>query len=476
MEGHCTMRILRFCALVSLALSVAVRADAQESTPPVPAGQSNPLLESVPAGPPSSAVVSLSLREVIDRALRANLATILGSEDQQIAAARRLQDLAELYPKIEAVLAGEERQVNLAAFGFTGFPGVNQVIGPFPLVDARAVFSQSILDLERRHNLRESTESERAAALNNSNTRELVVLTVVDLYFQVVSSQSRVTAAEAQLARARVLRDRAVDLRNAGTAPGIDVLRAEVEQRSAEQRLIQAQNLVQKQKLALAHAIGLPLAQQFTLSDSLPKESPVELAMDELLGQALGRRSDAMAIEARIRAAEEDVKATRARSLPALNFLGDYGVTGSRPTSSHGSFSLRVEMRVPVFDRGISSDAFEKEAVLRQRKAERDSLRARIELEVRAALLDLQSTAEQLRVSRQSLDLAQQQLDQAQDRFSAGVANNLEVVQAQEAVALADEGVIQSLYGFNISRALLARATGSAERSIPEFFPGGLSR
>jgi outer membrane protein TolC len=133
-------------------------------------------------------------------------------------------------------------------------------------------------------------------------------------------------------------------------------------------------------------------------------------------------------------------------------------------------------MRMPVFDRGISSDAFEKESVLRQRKAERDSLHARIELEVRASLLDLQSTAEQLRVARQSLDLAQQQLDQAQDRFSAGVANNLEVVQAQETVALADEGVIQGLYGFNIARALLARATGSAERSIPQLFPGGLSR
>jgi outer membrane protein TolC len=137
---------------------------------------------------------------------------------------------------------------------------------------------------------------------------------------------------------------------------------------------------------------------------------------------------------------------------------------------------MRLEARMPIFDRSIDADAAEKEAILRQRQADQASLRGRIEMEVRSALLDLNSSAEQLRVARQSLSLAQQQLDQAQDRFSAGVANNIEVVQAQEAVALADEGVIQGLYGLNVSRALLARAAGSVERSISQFFPGSLSR
>jgi outer membrane protein TolC len=159
-----------------------------------------------------------------------------------------------------------------------------------------------------------------------------------------------------------------------------------------------------------------------------------------------------------------------------LNLLGDYGAIGRTPGSSHGTYSMRVEVRMPLFDRRNGSDALEKEALLRQRRAERDSLQGHIELEVRAALLDLQSAAEQLRVARQSLELARQQLDQAQDRFIAGVANNLEVVQAQEAVALAEEGVIQGLYGLNIARALLARATGATERSVQEFFPGSISK
>jgi outer membrane protein TolC len=179
-----------------------------------------------------------------------------------------------------------------------------------------------------------------------------------------------------------------------------------------------------------------------------------------------------MALDARVRSAEEDFKATRSRKLPTIGVHGDYGVTGPSPTNNHGTYSVRVEARVSIFDRDIEGDAAEDQAILRQRQAERDSLRGRIEMEVRSAFLDLQSAEEQLRVAREAQTLSQQQLDQAQDRFSAGVANNLEVIQAQEDVALGDERVIQGLYGFNIARALLARATGSAERSISDFFPG----
>lgn len=472
------MRTPRFCVLLGFVLTLAPFAGAQEVDVPGTTIRSNPLMESVPSGSASSAELVLHLKDVVERALKNNLSTVLGTETEREAAAQRLQDLAALLPKVEAYVASEQRQVNLAAFGFSGFPGVRQVIGPFGLVDARATLTQSILDLEVRHNLRESEENQQAAALSNANLRELVTLTAVDLYFRVVSSQSRTTAVEAQLSRAKALYDRAVDLKGAGLVPGIDVLRAEVEQHSLEQRLIQARNIVQKQKLALARAIGLSLEQEFSLVDKLPTEEqgPPVPAMNALLGLAYAGRSDAKALEARIRAADEDVKSVRARHLPTLNLEGDYGAIGRAPGNSHGTYSVRLEVRVPVFNRSIDSDALEKEAVLRRRQAERDSLHGRIEFEVRSALLDLQSAEEQLRVARQSLTLAQQQLDQAQDRFGAGIASNLEVVLAQESVALGDEGVIQGLYAFNIARALLAKATGSAERSIPEFFQGSSSR
>lgn len=461
---------------MSLLLSLASVAQAQELDRPAFGERTNALENSVPAGTPVPGTLSLGLRDVVDRALKNNLAAILGAQVEQGAEARRLQDRAEYFPKIEAFVAGQQQQVNLAAFGFSGFPGVSQIIGPFELFDARATLSQSILNFERRHNLRESTEIHRAAALTSSDIRELVALTAVELYFRVVSSQSRVTATESQLMRAKTLHDRALDLKAAGVVPGIDVLRAEVEMRTMEQRLIQARNAVEKQKLSLARVIGLPLEQQFNLADRLPMESQDTRAVDQLLAQAYAQRWDALAGEALIRAAEEDLKAVKGRALPNLSFKGDYGANGPSLTNSHGTYMMRLEVRMPVLDKTIDSEALEKEAVVRQRRADQASLRGRIEMEVRSALLDLQSTAEQLRVARESLTLAQQQLDQAQDRFSAGVVNNLEVVQSQEAVALADEGVIESLYGYNIARALLARAAGAVERSVAEYFPGSPSR
>jgi len=472
-----SMRSLtRFLPLVLLLLLGGTTAWTQELSGEFALVGQSPLRESIVRGTASPEMLSLSLKDAVDRAVRNNLATAFASEAERIAAAHRLEDLAELYPKIDAYASTEQRQTNLAAFGFSGFPGVRQVIGPFGLVDVRAGFSQQIIDLEKRHNLRESSETQRAAGQSASNTRELVVLTALDLYFRVASGESRVVAVQAQRARAQRLHERALDLKAAGLIAGIDSVRAEVELRSVEQRLIQARNSAQHEKLALARAIGLPLGQEFVLADPLPAESPIQVQTLDLVDQAARDRQDAKALESRVRAAEAALKAAQARRLPTVGVDADYGVIGPSPANSHGTFSFRVGVRVPLFDKTLESDTREKEADLRERQAERDSLYGRIEFEVRSALLELQSAAEQLQVARQEQALSQQQLDQAQDRFSAGVANNLEVVQAQEAVSLADETVIQGLYGFNVSRALLARATGSVERSVQEFFGGNASQ
>jgi outer membrane protein TolC len=466
MERDFAMNFRRLCLLLGLIGSTTLTSYSQSSL----------LTESVTRGSATPAPLTLGLRDAIDRGLKNNLASIVSSENERAAAAQRLGDLAELHPRMDIRFSSEVEQRNLAAFGFSGFPGVNQIIGPFGLVDARAAFTAPLVDRERTHNLRESTAKERAAAFSYQNTRELVVLTVVDLYFQALSSESRIAGVQAQLERARALHDRATDLKNAGLATGLDVVRAEVEQRSVEQRLIQSKNTVQKQKLMLARAIGLPLAQQFTLSDSLPPETETDPPMNQLLELALGNRADAKALDAEVHAAEEALKAQQARNRPTISAHGDYGVIGPSLSNSHGTFTLGMELRVPLFDKSIESGTSEKIAKLRERTAERDSLQGRIELEVRSALLDLQTAREELQISRRRFSLAQQQLDQSQDRFAAGVTDNLEVVQAQEAVALANEVVIQSLYDFNISRALLAKSTGVAERSIADIFRGSSSK
>src|SRR5205807_8942081 len=121
----------------------------------------------------------------------------------------------------------------------------------------------------------------------------------------------------------------------------------------------------------------------------------------------------------------------------------DYGVIGRRPTESHGTYSMSGKLKIPIFN--IDHDKSDREAALarfERRRLEAEDLNGRVEMEIREAFLNLRSAEEQVRVAQSSLDLAHQQLDQAEDRFRAGVAGNLEVVQAQEALAVADENLI----------------------------------
>jgi outer membrane protein TolC len=416
--------------------------------------------------------IPLTIADAIQRGLKTNMAVISGTYDSKNAESIRQRDQSDLLPKINGYVTGTQQQVNLAAFGFTGISGISPVIGPFGLVDARATFSQRLFDAEKSHNLREAKENEKAVTASNDNTRELVVLTVLDLYFQAVSGASRVRAVEAQVASARALNSRATDLKNAGVVPGIDVLRAQVELQSAEQRLIQSRNEFSREKLNLARAIGLPLGQEFNLVNELPGGDVPSEALPDLLSRAYSSRPDAKAADSRLHAAQEGLKSAKAVNLPTASLNGNYGVIGANPWSSHGTFAVSGTVDFPIFNSRSKSESTEKEALVKQRQAEVDSLHGRIELDVRSALLELQSAEEQYKVAQSSLALVRQQLDQAQDRFAAGVANNLEVVQAQESLALADENVIRSLYALNTSRALLARAMGVAEKSALEVFGG----
>src|SRR5262249_55730967 len=228
-----------------------------------------------------------------------------------------------------------------------------------------------------------------------------------------------------------------------------------------------------KQKLNLARAIGLPQSQEFSQSDSFI-DTPVTIApLDQALSVALESRPDYRRAAALVRSAEETRKAAFGRRLPSVLLNADYGDIGSAPGRSHGTVVLQGTFLVPIYTgERARAEIMESEGLLEERKAEATNLRDRIEYEIRTAELDIRSATEQVRVARQTRDLSQQQLTQAQDRFAAGVTNGLEVTQAQEAVVTADENYITSLYTLNLAEASLARAMGTAEKTIKSFFGG----
>jgi outer membrane protein TolC len=440
------------------------------STSGFAAGQS-PYTSSVPEAKITPGVLQLSFKEAIDRALRNNLGLLLASDTTLAARGTRWEELSRLLPNLSASVNQSAQQIDLAALGFRfSFPGVSPVVGPIGTFDARAYVTAPLLDLHAFERERGAAANEAAARFTLKDARELVVLATGNTYLLAIAAAARVDAAQAQVEGAQALYNKARDQQNAGLIPAIDGLRAQVEFQTRRQQLIVARNSFEKQRLTLARTIGLPIGQEFNLTERAPYAPLAAMSIGEALQRAYSSRPDYQAAMLQVRAAERFRFAATAEHLPSLELSGNYGAAGVNVGNSHGVFQAGATLVIPIFAGGRAhADSLQAEATLRQRRQLLDNLRAQIDYDVRTALLDLQAAADQVEVARTALDLANQTLDQARDRFTAGVADNLEVVQAQETVAAANENYIASLYSHNVAKVTLARAIGFAEEGVKQY-------
>ena len=444
---------------------------AQSNPPQVSSGGQSPFLGSVPEGKATSEVLDISFRNAIDRALRNNLGLLLGSDNLLAARGQRWEELSHLLPNVSGTVNQSAQQIDLAALGFRiNLPGVPTVVGPIGTFNARANVTAPIFDWHAIERERGAKANESAAGFSYKNARELVVLAAGNEYLLTIASSARVDAAQAEAETAQALFTKAHDQQIAGVVPAIDALRAQVEFQTRQQQLIVARNDYGKQKLLLARTIGLPPGQEFNLTDKAPYQPLAPMSLEQALQRAYTSRPDYLAAAQQVRGAEQFRRAATAEHLPSVDFSADYGAAGVNLGNSHGVFDAGATLVVPIFAGGKAhADVLQAEATLRQGRQQLDNLRAQIDYEVRSALLDLNAAAEQVEVARQSLDLANQTLAQARDRFTAGVADNLEVVQAQDSVAAANENYISSLYSHNVAKISLARAIGYAEQGVKQY-------
>jgi outer membrane protein TolC len=431
---------------------------------------------SVPSGQTPGAPLALTLDEALRRGLEYNLGGVGFQNGVRDAEGLRLIERSALLPRVVTGLTVTEQQVNLAALGFTGASfgvagiSIPTVVGPFRYFDLRAGVSQSIFDLTRRRNFRGAKENLRSAEFSFQDARDLIVLAVTGGYLQVIAAGARMETTRAQVATAQATYRQAVDRRAAGVAPRIDETRTQVELQVQQQRLSAVENDLAKLKIALGRLIGLPPGQEFTLSDTLPYAPLNGVTFSDALARAYANRADLKSAESQIRAAEQARGAAVAERYPTVEFSGDYGVIGPSPADSHGTFAVTGAVRLPIFQGGrVRGEIEQADAALAQRRAEYADLRGRIDADVRTAFLDLNTAAAQVGVAQSNRGLAQDTLTQARDRFAAGVADTLEVVQAQEAVAMAEQDYISSLYSHNLAKATLARAMGQADQNVRQF-------
>jgi outer membrane protein TolC len=458
-----------FCAASSWAQATVTQ------SPQAPSSQTSPYNGSVPAQPVPG-VLQLSLQDAIDRGLKQNLGALLASSDIQSAEGQRWQQLSALLPHVSAAPYADVSQVNLKEFGFSfSFPGIviPSVVGPFAYYDARANLTQNLFNWGAVESERAASQRLQSSEHTYKDARDLVVLAVGYNYLLAIADESSIQTAQAQVNTAQALYQQAEDQVQAGTSPAIDALRNHVELETREQQLIQAKNDFAIQKLTLARVIGLAPGQEFELTDKSPYQPFAGITVDEALERAYASRSDYRADLDGVHAAEYMLSAAKAERYPSVSFNADYGVAGTHPDEGHGVMDVRGTVNIPIFTGGAThGDILQAQAQLTEARERLSDLRLQIDQDVRTALLNLQSSSDQVNVAKSNIDLANQTLAQSRDRFAAGVTNSVEVVQSEEQVAAANTQYISALYNFNYAKIALARAMGAAERGVKEYFKG----
>jgi outer membrane protein TolC len=418
---------------------------------------------SVTTGEVSAQPFDLTLDEAIQRGLRNNLGIILSGTQTATARGQRLSQLQSLLPSVDAYAKESLMQVDLAAQGLR-IPGFPTIVGPFGFTDLRASLSWSLVNVNSLRNYLAARHNFNAAQLSAQDARELVVLTVGNAYLLVLADETRISSVQAQVATSKISLNQAEQNHQAGTAPLLDELRARVDYQSLEQQLIVSQNAWEKDKLALARTIGLPLAQSFNLVDKAPYAAFDQLDVDATIRQAHANRKDLAAMAEQTKAAEEQRKAATADRFPTFKADADYGDIGVNVRHSHGTVDASGTLSVPVFKEfALRGEAAQAQSQLDTQRAELSDKNAQVDADVRDALLDIASAQKQVEVAHSSVDLANQVLSEAQQRYAAGVSDNLAVSQAEQSVAQANDQYVTSLYRHNIAKLSLARALGAAE-------------
>jgi outer membrane protein TolC len=441
-----------------------------------PSGQpQSPFQGSIPTGQATGTTLALSLKDSFDRALKYNLGVIESDQNTRAARAARLRNLSILLPNLSGQVSGTVEQINLQAQGLRllTIPGVRipTIVGPFTVADVRAYLTQQIFNWSDVKNWKSASQSERASQYSYQSDRDLVILVTATGYLQVIADAASVESNRAQVRTNQVIYEQDVHQNQVGVIAAIDVLRAKVQLQTQQQQLIAAENQLSIDKLTLARIIGLPNGQDFQLTDPVPYAPLPGITLDQALAQAYTKRADYSSAKAQVRAAELALHAAAAENYPSLGLNTNYGDIGSPNFGrSHGTFLVAGTVNIPLFlGTQVRADKLQADSTLRDRQAQLADLGGKIDDQVRTAFFNLRSSSDLVTVAQSNVELANQTLVQAQDRFRAGVTNNLEVVQAQQSVAAANQSYIASLYSYNSAKISLAQAIGVAEQSGLQF-------
>jgi outer membrane protein len=418
-------------------------------------------------GPSVTDVLRLTLDQAVGLALKQNPTAQIAI----LQAAQSVQDKniarADLLPQVNAKISDEAQKVNLLAEfgGRSPFPGFPKTLGPYQVFSAGPTVGATIFDLTlwRRYQAAQNTVS--ASKATSLSTREQVILLVVSQYIGTLRAVANVEASQSRVDLAQALYDQAADLQKEGVGTGIDTLRANVELQNEKQRLLEAENDRETSLFGLSKLLNLDPRQRIELADSLSFFETPQPEVEPSMEAALAERQEWKSLQSQIKSAKFQKSASQDLRLPSLRFDGNFDYVGTSGNTTLPTYTYEASVNLPLFTGGrIHAEVVRADLEIRKLEQQQADLRNQIALDVKTALLNLSSARSEVQVANLGVQLSREEVDQARDRFKAGVANNIEVIQAQDSLSRANDNQIAALYRFNQARADLARAVGQMEK------------
>lgn len=413
----------------------------------------------------------LTLQDAIQKALQANLNVLLAqSRVEESEGARDRSMSAALLPRVNAQTYANVQNRNLRAFGISvpGLP-LPAVVGPFSNYDARIYAQQNVIDLATYRAFKASESAVEANKLDERDARDLITRVTAALYLNAQTAAARVNAAESRVNDATTLLKLATDRHDAGAATGVDVLRAQVQVANEQQGLLVAQNDMNQALLILARNLGMSPTTHLELAAPLQYRPIAERHPEALLSTALQVRADYLSLSKQRETLIEQQRANRARYYPKLSLNGNIGELGRSIGSMETTGIIQGQVDFTIFDRDRSGEALQLASRVKRLDAQIADLQRGVDQDIRQALLNLDSAAQQVNVAEKGQELAHRELLLSQDRFQTGTTNNVEVVTAQDEVARAQENYIIAVTRHVDAKCALARALGDTEKNLQQF-------
>ena len=425
--------------------------------------------------PPERGVLELSLKRAVDLAVspEGSAQIQVSNEALKQAQSRSVQARAALLPNVDAAFSENNVTANLAANGLTNiklpFSGFSfpSLVGPFDVMDARLSLNQTVFDFANLRRFQASKAGISAAKEDVNTAEEQVAARVARAYLAAIRGEADVETASANVTLAQALLDQAQDQKSAGAGTGMEVTRAKVQLASDRQKLLVAQNAQRSARLQLLRAIGLRLDTEIALTDKLQYIPVDAVTLADAKAMALKQRPDLQAQQQRETNAKLAASATKLERLPTVAAIGNYGSSGSGLGNNQPTRVYGISVKVPIFDGGRrDARRVETASQYRAERVRTNDLKEQIDLDLRLALDDLRSADEQVQVAKDGLDLAESELTQAQRRNAAGVAQSLEVTDAQTRLERARDNRTAALFNYSLARIELAQAMGKVRSLV----------